>query len=792
MDHINNMESYLSSKNILKSFSITGNTVVDTMIMMNIWTFFKTYIEMAATMIKNWSLWVFYSVYSKVYTWLKSRLTGQVVLKVKMDPDDELYSTFLEKIIESTIESDVPDNWKFRWLKFEDRIYGYSGREYGPYSSNDYDFHSPYYGKYHAYQSHFTETITPVKLGINYTEEDSAIGMRSHSLEQDRVSKIFKLSTSELNDTQMKVWKKDHPYFLTNRTFYIKFTWVKSFREIPVRGDDSPNQGHQKIEFEYLMTDVILFDQPKQKISNAEFFHIFRQFLKLRFNINDDIIRSYHVQYKGENIYNDVWKSLRFTDQAKGMLAYGKHDAQLISEFISYSKFSKSSIHNDTLRTPNEKKLGPHCEVELGVSPREIGRSYSQEIYVNETSKLNIGRNQDSTWRILLNIFDPGQKILGNGFNLFGYFTWNNMIILMYGGGIWIAKRGLLTDRDVKEIIDHIIAENLKSRKSSKDDTQQVEKKQVYVYKYENREWVRHVLAKRSLETIYLDESLKESVVKEFNNFVQMQDLYQEYEIPYRKGVLFYGPPGTGKTSLVKALAYEYQIPLYLFNVNDEDINDDTINKMLNSLGGKGLKILLFEDIDTAFADKEKMANEHKLEMSYLINENEKGETTVKNSSKSKYLTYSGLLNALDGVLSNHTGVITIMTTNYIERLGQAFLRPGRIDCKFQLDACQGTQIKQMVRFFVKNRIRLAKQNFKKDLDPNREYCDQKLEDKCDAFAARLCDTNGRTDIRPCEMQSYLLRNIDEIENVFKNVDTLNVIDHTVTEEEIQKLGSAL
>lgn len=130
-----------------------------------------------------------------------------------------------------------------------------------------------------------------------------------------------------------------------------------------------------------------------------------------------------------------------------------------------------------------------------------------------------------------------------------------------------------------------------------------------------------------------------------------MEKLYRKVEVPYRKGILFYGPPGTGKTSLVKAIAFEYQVPLYIIDVNAEGINDDTIVEILNSLGknhlmflfysigcmyciviitllklgGNGLKILLFEDIDTAFADKEKMAKEDKtiIRPSYIIDYHE-------------------------------------------------------------------------------------------------------------------------------------------------------------------------
>lgn len=144
-------------------------------------------------------------------------------------------------------------------------------------------------------------------------------------------------------------------------------------------------------------------------------------------------------------------------------------------------------------------------------------------------------------------------------------------------------------------------------------------------------------------------------------------------------------------------------------DVNSEGINDDTIVGILNSLGGAGLKILLFEDIDTAFADKEKMSKEEKYVVQYdnvpqlsdtfektptvpqaLTTVNQKQtqsqaaqpKVVMQQQPTRKFLTYSGLLNAFDGVMSNQTGVITILTTNHIERLGDAFIRPGRVDAR--------------------------------------------------------------------------------------------------------------
>lgn len=48
-------------------------------------------------------------------------------------------------------------------------------------------------------------------------------------------------------------------------------------------------------------------------------------------------------------------------------------------------------------------------------------------------------------------------------------------------------------------------------------------------------------------------------------------------------------------------------------------------------------------------------------------------------------MTFSGLINALDGVRSQE-GTILFMTTNHKEKLDPALLRPGRADRHFELN----------------------------------------------------------------------------------------------------------
>ena len=62
-------------------------------------------------------------------------------------------------------------------------------------------------------------------------------------------------------------------------------------------------------------------------------------------------------------------------------------------------------------------------------------------------------------------------------------------------------------------------------------------------------------------------------------------------------------------------------------------------------------------------------------------------------------LTFSGLLNAIDGVTSTE-GRIVFMTTNYLERLDPALIRPGRVDRMQYVGHCTHHQLRQMFANF--------------------------------------------------------------------------------------------
>lgn len=72
-------------------------------------------------------------------------------------------------------------------------------------------------------------------------------------------------------------------------------------------------------------------------------------------------------------------------------------------------------------------------------------------------------------------------------------------------------------------------------------------------------------------------------------------------------------------------------------------------------------------------------------------------------------MTFSGLLNSLDGVAASEERII-FMTTNHFDRLDPALLRPGRVDVKKFIGLASKNQIIQMFNRFYPGNEGLAEQ----------------------------------------------------------------------------------
>ncbi|CAR29145.1 hypothetical protein ZYGR_0Z00660 [Zygosaccharomyces rouxii] len=191
--------------------------------------------------------------------------------------------------------------------------------------------------------------------------------------------------------------------------------------------------------------------------------------------------------------------------------------------------------------------------------------------------------------------------------------------------------------------------------------------------------------AKRALPSVILDKGISGGIVEDIRDFMKNGKWYSDRGIPYRRGYLLYGPPGSGKTSFIQALAGELDYNICILNLSEGHLTDDRLNHLMNNMPERSL--LLLEDIDAAFNTRK-----------------QSGENGFHSS-----VTFSGLLNALDGVTSSEEA-ITFMTTNHPEKLDPALMRPGRIDYKVYIGDATPYQVEKMFMKFYPGESELCKQ----------------------------------------------------------------------------------
>jgi chaperone BCS1 len=212
-----------------------------------------------------------------------------------------------------------------------------------------------------------------------------------------------------------------------------------------------------------------------------------------------------------------------------------------------------------------------------------------------------------------------------------------------------------------------------------------------YLYLYDEGWDYVEAYSPRLLESVLLKPGEKEHLVQDLERFRASRPRYRRLGVPYHRGYLLYGPPGTGKTSLVSALAAKFRMSIYVVNLTE--LNDRTLKKAMNAVPENS--IILFEDIDCM------KAGNRRPESDAWKKEQVPAKDGSQNAGSDRGgVTLSGLLNVLDGFHAPEN-VIFVMTTNDMEALDPALLRPGRIDYwLFMGEAAQSQKAELYCRFF--------------------------------------------------------------------------------------------
>jgi len=197
---------------------------------------------------------------------------------------------------------------------------------------------------------------------------------------------------------------------------------------------------------------------------------------------------------------------------------------------------------------------------------------------------------------------------------------------------------------------------------------------------------------RRPLSSVVLEDGVIDSIIKDARDFMAMESWYVKTGIPHRRGYLLYGPPGTGKSSTIFALAGELGVEIYSLSLASKFVDDAYLSRAAASIPKHS--IFLIEDIDCAFRARESSDDEPEVQPQHYPAFPPGMMATGKSA-----VTLSGLLNVLDGVGSEE-GKLFFATTNYIDRLDPALIRPGRIDMKVQYHLASRKQAAELYRRF--------------------------------------------------------------------------------------------
>lgn len=152
-------------------------------------------------------------------------------------------------------------------------------------------------------------------------------------------------------------------------------------------------------------------------------------------------------------------------------------------------------------------------------------------------------------------------------------------------------------------------------------------------------------------DLIRFPETNSEKVIEEIQKFWGREDVFRQFGLSYRRGILLYGPPGSGKSCTIRLIMNDVvKRDGVVLKFRDPGLFCNGI-RLLREIQPSTPVVVLMEDIDS----------------------------TIEAYSESE------VLNILDGV-EQVEKVVYLATTNYPERLGARIInRPSRFDKRIKM-----------------------------------------------------------------------------------------------------------
>lgn len=141
--------------------------------------------------------------------------------------------------------------------------------------------------------------------------------------------------------------------------------------------------------------------------------------------------------------------------------------------------------------------------------------------------------------------------------------------------------------------------------------------------------------------------------------------------IPLKRGILLEGPYGVGKT-----------------------LTADVMSKLSEDNGWTFIYLQTVEDLAQAilFAKQYQPAVIFAEDVDSVVSGERRG-------------SLNEILNTIDGIESKGTDIMVCLTTNHVERINKAMLRPGRLDAVISIRPPDAKAVEKLIRLYGRNRI---------------------------------------------------------------------------------------
>lgn len=431
-------------------------------------------------------------------------------------------------------------------------------------------------------------------------------------------------------------------------------------------------------------------------------------------------------------------------------------DGSRITSLIARFQYNNITIHSNTFKYRNVIKY----------LRNEYGK-YIKSICIENTDDSDIKKiNNFSTKNIKIN------------------YNNNTMFISIYDNKICVSSKASVII--IEAFINHISNDNSEkiitiyhaAKKISKsDDNNHNSNKNTSVY------WDRSdSITNKTLENTILDEKNHKELFGDIESFMNKERYYYKVGQPFKRGYLIHGIPGCGKTSIIKAIAANYRLPVFVIDLSITK-NNNELTKLINSINsyvGNNKHMVIYEDIDRTTFFAEKYRTE---------------------------LTMNCLLNILDGVDEAY-GRITVMTANNISNIvsNDALIRPGRIDKIVELSFCTDVQLSQIMKLYydkefnIVNSIKITPakviQYIQQHDDPQKvidflQNKDNNIEDN--SIKNPKVNIRARNKIPTINKITIKRRQLKKMESKIKHIDfnslsKLEKLDHIINKAKHEKI----